>query len=83
MNIQLTATAVISNVEYDIPGSLDAFISFYKLIIGLNLQFPPESAHVWHFIEKFVFNLHTSPTNNTQVLTLVNEFNLNRIRQQS
>lgn len=70
----ITAKIILPGASYEIQDPLRAFQIFFKLLIALNLEFPGESANVWHFVEKFIFKIERTLSITSQVRTVINEF---------
>lgn len=66
----------IGHIEYIIEDAIKGFQAFFKILYGLNLEYPSEAAHVWIFIERFFFEMEHTVDNNSQIRTYLNEFKI-------
>ncbi|KAJ8937040.1 hypothetical protein NQ314_012063, partial [Rhamnusium bicolor] len=63
-----TYIIVVDEVQYKVDTGIRALELLFKLFHGLDIEYPPESEHIWLFIEELVFKLKprkTSPSTST------------------
>lgn len=63
----------IADISYSFDDPLLAFDTFFKVSVGIKLQFPRQSIAVWSFIDRFVYKLDYIKINNSQIDTIINE----------
>lgn len=72
----LYAIIQIGSIEYKVEDAMKGFQVFFKILYGLNLEYPSEAAHVWIFIERFFYEMEHTVDNNSQIRTYLNEFKI-------
>ncbi|KAJ8930691.1 hypothetical protein NQ314_016488, partial [Rhamnusium bicolor] len=63
-----TYMIVVDEGQYKVDTGIRALELLFKLFHGLDIEYPPESEHIWLFIEELVFKLKprkTSPSTST------------------
>lgn len=45
---------------YKLASSVKAFDVLFKLFLVLDLKYPPEAAHIWTYIQNYIYNIYTA-----------------------
>jgi len=50
---------VVDGFFYDVPSIMKAVDVAFKSFFALRVHYPPESRHIWLFLQKYVYKLST------------------------
>lgn len=70
------AVIKIADHSYLVENPLHAIDILFKIILSMTLEFPRQAISVWNFIERFVYKMSITKNTNTQITTLMKEFQL-------
>lgn len=73
-NDGIDAYVIFDNIFYKSSTFIHAIDTIFKLYFVLNIKYPFESIHVWHFIESFFYELESSDKS-SEVLSLILQIN--------
>ncbi|KAG5666861.1 hypothetical protein PVAND_014869 [Polypedilum vanderplanki] len=72
---------ILGDIKYAIDDCYKGFQTFFKMIFGLDLNYPIEALTSWVFVEHFFFKLNVTQSNNSQMETIKNELNRHIVSQ--
>lgn len=59
--INPSASLYVSDKHYDIENATTGFDVLFRAYLSLNCNFPPQSQHVWEFVQRMIFEFPMEP----------------------